>query len=146
MDSSNATAADAALARAVACRTRLTRLAQGQHVGTEDVRAAHDALVRAQLRADRARRRLIAVRLRQLGGGRPPTTGAFSPIPSGIPDLAALRAATRDLAARGLYVAYFSLGGNCTPLELDAFAHAALELPTDELTLLAHAVWELTEL
>jgi hypothetical protein len=142
VDSPNAVAANTAAARAVACRGRLMRLAAHEHVGVEDVWAAQAALCCARHRAEAARRRLTA----RLLGASLLAAGARTCIAPASPDVATLRAATRELADRGLYLAYFGLGGNCEPLELDAFAHAALELPAEELARLAHAVWELTEL
>jgi hypothetical protein len=146
VDSFSAAAADAAQARAVECRNRVTQLALHQQVRAEDVHLARAALARAQDRAEAARRRLAAARLRRLGSSPWVVAAALAHTDAASLDLAPLRAATRELSERGLYVTYFALGGNCEPLELDAFAHGALELPTEELAVLAHAVWELGEL
>lgn len=147
MEAFNTAAADAE-ARAMECRVRATRLADHHQVGAEDVRLARAALARAQHRAEAARRRLTAARQRHLGAPAEAVTGTLghADADAPMPDLATLRAAARELVDRDLYVAYFALGGNCTRLELEAFAYAALELPSQELAVLAHAVWEMTEL
>jgi hypothetical protein len=137
MASANA-AATAAGARAAECHRRAAQLAQGQHVDADDARRARGSLVRAGERAALARRRLID---RQLLGARLPGLGLDEP-----PDAPTVRGRARRLDRGPLFEAYFALGGVCTAFELDAFVHAALELPHHELSVLAQAIWELTEL
>ncbi|HEY7048955.1 MAG TPA: hypothetical protein VH373_17155 [Jatrophihabitantaceae bacterium] len=142
----NAIAADAAQARAAQCRDRRLRLQHRRRTAPDDVRAADAALQRARERADLARQRLDAVRLRRLIGPPFRLGNLPAPHPSGPPlDLAGLRAAAGKLGAEALFTAYFAIGGKCSPLELDAFVHAALQLPPEELAVVAHAIWELSE-
>lgn len=139
----NTVAADAAQARAAQCRERRLQLQDRRQVGLDDVRAAHAALHQAQQRAERAQQRLDAVRLRRLIG--PPFLLAYLPNGGRPLDLVALRNAAAHLGTETLFAEYFAIGGKCSPLELDAFIHGALQLPPDELSVVAHAVWELTE-
>lgn len=61
-------------------------------------------------------------------------------------DVGTLRQRAQDVGLFDLFMAYFALGGDCSPFELDAFINAVAELPAGELTVLRQAVWELTEL
>lgn len=154
--SRTAAAAAAARRRAAECQLRVARLADRQHVTSEDVRAAHAALERAQERAATARYRLVAAQLR-LWAVRPVAAHASSrgarlgqprdvatlPQP---PDAATLREQARLLDGGELFVTYLALGGACSPFELDAFVHAALELPPIERAILGQAIWEMTGL
>jgi hypothetical protein len=139
----NTVAADAAHARAAQCRERRLQLQHRRQVGLEDVQAAHAALQQAQQRAERALQRLDAIRLRRLIG--PPFLLVYLPNGGRPLNVAALRNAAARLGTETLFAEYFAIGGKCSPLELDAFIHAALQLPPDELSVVAHAVWELTE-
>ena len=142
----NTLAAAAAQTRAAECRERLRQLAHRRRVAIDDVRAARLALERAQHRAELARQRLIEVRLRRLFG--PPyrlANRTSRPADAPPPDLTDLRAVAREMAPEALFAAYFAIGGECSPLELDAFVHAALQLPPDEVAVVVQAVWELTE-
>jgi hypothetical protein len=54
------------------------------------------------------------------------------------------------LRARGarlvdVAVHYLTIGGACSPFELDAFLNNALDLPDAERAVLRHALWELDE-
>jgi len=106
-------------------------------LAADDVRRAQGSLRRAGQRADLARRRLANRLL--LGAG-------FAPLRSDDPDAPALRERARRLDRWAFFEAYFALGGVCTAFELDAFVHAALELPRHELSVINQAIWELTEL
>lgn len=136
MTSTNA-AADAARTRAAECHRRVAQLARGRPVGADDVRRAQSSLRQAGQRADLARRRLANRQL--LGAG-------FAPLRFDAPDAPALRERARRLDRWALFEAYFALSGVCTAFELDAFVHAALELPRHELSVIDQAIWELTEL
>lgn len=148
MDSLTSAAARQAAARAAECRQRVDQLANHSRVGPEDVRRARVALRRAIARAAKAQDRYtrrrsdrpaLANRLREAD-----VATVISP-PSPACDAASLRRRAERLDRADLFLTYFSLGGHCTEFELDAFVHAALELPTSELTVLAHALWEMTE-
>ena len=46
------------------------------------------------------------------------------------------------LSLTDLWIRYFALGGNCTPVELDAYLQGALAPPTFEHNLIVHAINE----
>jgi hypothetical protein len=78
------------------------------------------------------------------------STGSATRLPVAVPSVrqwepAELRERAGLIASETLFESYLSVGGHCSAFELDAFLHAAIELPTDELTILGHAVWELSE-
>ena len=140
-----AAAAHAAAARAAACRLRGSELADRCRIGAEDVRRAQVALAEAMQRAAAAQRRLAELRLQRRLGPHPDLIRqreACGP----LVDAANVRQHAGGLARDTLFFAYLALGGRCDEVEVDAFLHAVFELPSDEVSVLAHAVWELTEL
>lgn len=141
-----AAAARVARERAVGCRLRRIELAAGRRVTVRDVAAAQAALEQAIGRSAMAQARLAT---RLAATRRPPEEPARWPAWSarGVPqrDPAALRTKIGTLDLSQVWAAYLGLGGHCTEFELDAFAHAALELGGDEIAVLHQAVWELTE-
>lgn len=154
MDSLIATAARQAAARAAECRQRADRLANDRRVGPEDVRRAQVALRQAIVRAAKAHDRYTRRSSDRSAGltrfrseDVATVVSPQSPLSAQAPtcDAAVLRRRSERLDRADLFLTYFSLGGHCTEFELDAFVHSALELPTSELTILAHALWEMTE-
>lgn len=144
MDTATAAAARAARARALECHARCTQLAAGRRVVAEDVRRAETALARALERAEQAHVRLehtLARPVRAL----PATLGSHHCWTASV-NVEQLRRHARQLDQEELFTNYFALGGPADRWDLDAFVHAGLDLPADRLTILAHAVWELTEL
>lgn len=139
-------AARQAAARAAACRTRVSELADHRRVNSNDVQRAQAALQEAISRAAVAHDRLIARRSSDVRTAvRLRATDVAPPRARSASDVGALRERARSLDAAQLFMQYFSLGGGCSSFELDAFVHAALELPSSELDILAQAVWEMTE-
>lgn len=151
-----AAAAQAAQARALECRQRTTELADGHRAQAEDVRRARTALEQAvqrtaaaAQRAEAAQRRLAAARSRHsaASGRRIRKHPLVAPVPDAPAiDLASLQQRALQVGEQDLYLAYYALGGHCDRLDLDGFIHAVLELPPEEVPVLAQAVWELTEL
>jgi hypothetical protein len=145
MQTLSATAAQQAGARAAECRQRVNQLANHCSVSAADVQRARAALREAITRAANAQDRCERRRSGRASTRRSAEDASIlSPELQGL-DLAALRRQARCLDGGDLFLHYFSLGGCCTDFELDAFVHAALELPSSEITVLAHAIWELTE-
>lgn len=143
-------AARQAADRAAACRVRLGELAERRRSSSEDVRRAQAALRRAITRAANAQERLSQHRPREAPAALlvdADMAGTPTPSPeSTAADVAILREQAQRLDAAQLMLQYFSLGGRCSGFELDAFVHAALELPNGEVAVLSQAVWEMTEL
>jgi hypothetical protein len=142
-------AACAAEARAKRCRLRIVELAARRRVEMADVVRARAAAERATERAALADQRLEQTRRRlREQHGRCARSATRRPVPlSSVRkwEPAELRERAGLIATETLFECYLSVGGHCSAFELDAFLHAAIELPTDELTILGHAVWELTE-
>jgi hypothetical protein len=141
-----AAAARVARDRAVQCRLRRIELAAGRRVTERDVAEAQAALEQAIGRSTMAQARLSA-RLAnpRRPRGAPVDSPRWSP---GLPaqrDPAVLRTKITKLELSQVWTAYLGLGGHCTEFELDAFAHAALDLDAEEVAVLDQAVWELTE-
>lgn len=135
-------AAAAAETRAMQCRERRRLLASSGTVTEHDVAKAKVALAGARERAELAAARLAdhwLVADVQLVAG--------SPELSTLPDRDELRARARKFAIPDLFVAYFSLTGCLSMLDLDAFVYEVVPtLPRGELVILDQAVWELENL
>lgn len=142
------TAARAAGNRAAECRLRLAELTSGRRVVAQDVYRAQRALKQAIERAQRAQVRLLDVQQRQEARRiRPSVEPAPRTWPvRQQPDVREVRQTAAELPIGEVFPAYLSLGGRCGALELDGFINAVIDLPAGELAILAHAVWELTEL
>ena len=115
------------------------------HLGlvAEQLRSTRLVLARASQQAERVRRQLAGWRTeRPAGCGEP----AMWPSRRSRQDPAAVRAQAGALPAEQLFEGYVALGGNLGRFEVDAFVHAGIDLPELDVAILAHAVWELTEL
>lgn len=151
-----AVAAEAAHTRALECRQRSADLADGHRVQAEDVRRAKTALEQAIQRTAAAAQRAAAAqgRLAAARSRRPAASGQrirkhplVAPLPDAPAiDLVSLRQRALQVGEQDLYLAYYALGGHSDRVDLDGFIHAVLELPPEEIPVLAQAVWELTEL
>jgi hypothetical protein len=142
-------AASEAAQRVASCRERITALRARAPITAEDVSRAFAALERSRFRERRASARLLDT---QISAQHRQRSAAES-----VRELAQPRGADlvgdalrSRLAAGGQSLAlvfghYFQLGGACSALELDAWVHGALTLPTIERALLAHSLWELDE-
>lgn len=138
-------AAEAAALRAASCRRRVEALARADAVNAGDVASAADALADATRRADRARKSMVAARARTEAldaVARLSRESAGRGAGGGALDVRHwLRA--RDVALDDLFTTYLVVGGTCSKLEIDAFAHGALSIPDSEQTALRHAMWEM---
>jgi hypothetical protein len=142
---SAAAAARLAENRAADCRARLAQLAERIPIRPEDAQRAKAALHQAIERAERAQRRLEQRR----GQTRSPLcTGRPDPAVLPTPrrtDVVTVRRGASIIGLDQLWPTYLSLGGRCSPIEVDAFLYVGFDLPVGELDLLAHTIWELTE-
>jgi hypothetical protein len=141
-------AAEQAGRRAAQCRERLARLAAGERHGRSDVERAHAALTTARIRALNAQisAMVCALRFEGSAGGVQSHDGAPRPMaemqPSSSNDcLDRMRA--QGIQLPELFEHYWSLGGSCSTLEIDAYLHLQFRLPRIERVLLDHALWEL---
>jgi hypothetical protein len=133
-------AAREAQTRAIQCQLRRAELTEGRPVQLRDVERARQALERAQQRTQRARGRLAELRRRTGARGSTPAEAVL------YVNEPALRTRTKEIGPAAVYPSYLGLGGHCSELELDAFAHGLAGLPVFELHVLSQAVWEITEL
>lgn len=140
MDMYCSAAARAAEERAAACRERRAELARRHRVDKGAAARAETFLHRAAERAT-----LAEYRLRQLRSRVQARNLAAAASAEDAADSAPLRARLRGVPLAQLHVAYRSIGGWYSELELDAFVYGALEWPHRERQILAHAAWELSE-
>lgn len=142
-------AAQAAQFRAAQCRARRHELAARQPIRPDDVGRAMGALGQALQRAAAAQQRLHSKRGIKSAAATWSRPGAAPGYPDDRQplweDALALRARARSIPFDDLYLAYLAIGGTCTEFDLDAFVHVGITLPADQLAVLGHAVWELTE-
>lgn len=140
-------AAAAAEMRAMQCRERRRLLASSGTVTEHDVAKAKVALAGARERAELAAARLADHLLADHRLAADVQLVAGSPELSTLPDRDELRARARKFAIPDLFVAYFSLTGCLSMLDLDAFLYEVVPtLPRGELVILDQAVWELENL
>jgi hypothetical protein len=141
-------AGDLAGQRAAECRARLAQLSAGVKIGPEDARRARETLSAARERAVNAQVSAVA---RQLQFRSSPFAVKAQPRPEALSSPVEPRPAaetlsrmhTGRLSVSRVYDHYWSLGGRCSTIEIDAYLHLEYELPAIERVLLDHAVWEL---
>jgi hypothetical protein len=151
MDADRREARRAARARVESCRARTAALQAGRPVTAADLARASQHLALAQKRAEQA---LRSLRDRQASHYRHEAATVASPrtrTPAAVlPKQLTAEEFAAWLRARGarlvdVAVHYLTIGGACSPFELDAFLNNALDLPDGERAVLRHALWELDE-
>jgi multidrug efflux pump subunit AcrA (membrane-fusion protein) len=136
------TAAQAARARALACRARREQLQARSGVTDADVSHAREALQQARRRAEAAAAAVEARRLRHFAV---PQSITVHSSPSVSPTEVRAWLGEHGLTLDDLHVKYLSVGGVRSLFDLDAFANGVIDFGSHQLSVLQHAMWELDE-